>query len=171
MTLDLEALARPSLVIISPNQAGRRSHTLGCVIHSTRGGIDDGQDYTRTVNWFAVPQSLVSAHRVIGRREGEHCQCVSDDNIAYHAGEHNAEWVGIEFCQETPTTPFTDWQLETGARVVAAWFSRWYIAPSSETIRGHEHMPQGIRLGKTDPGELFPMEAFIARVKALMEVA
>jgi N-acetyl-anhydromuramyl-L-alanine amidase AmpD len=168
---DLEALSRPSLVVISPNQAGRRSHTLGVVIHSTRGGVDDAGDYARTIGWFSSPQSGVSAHRVIGRLSNEHCQMVADDNIAYHAGEHNAEWCGIEFCQEMSDTPFSSWQLETGARVVACWFKRWGIVPSADTIRAHSEMPQGIRQGKTDPGSLFPMAVFIARVKHLMEEA
>lgn len=168
MTIDLEALARPSLVVISPNHADRRSHTLGVVIHSTRGGVDDSGDYARTIGWFSSAQSGVSAHRVIGRLPGEHCQMVADDNIAYHAGEHNAEWVGIEFCQEMSTTPFSSWQVETGARVVAAWFKRWGIEASSETICAHSEMPQGIRQGKTDPGPLFPMGAFVDRVQELL---
>lgn len=171
VTVDLEAMARPSLVVISPNHGGIRPRTVGVILHSTRGGSDDGNDYQRTINWFANPAAGVSAHRVIGHKAKEHCQCVADDAKAWHAGTPaNDETLSIEFAQETPRTPYTEYQIETGAAVVAAWFRRYGLQANRETIKGHDEIPQGILQGKTDPGGLFPMAAFIARVQVLMGV-
>lgn len=74
------------------------------VLHFTVGGAMQG-----TVDWFCNPESKVSSHFIIDRN-GDICQCVSLDSVAWHCGK--SEWkgnknlnpvsVGIELCNWGP---------------------------------------------------------------------
>ena len=138
------------------------------VLHSTRSGLAGPEaldnEYALTINWFLNPNAQASAHRVIGHSPGQHAQLVSDDLEAWHARTYNYTHLGIEFCQPRPTDPFSSWQIETGAMVVAAWCHKYGIIPSRDTIVRHQDIPPGKEDGKTDPGELFPYDSFLSKV-------
>jgi len=163
--------ARPHLVLQSPNHGGPRSQTRGVVLHSTRSGATGtdalSQEYDRTISWFMQPGAEASAHRVIGYVPGQHAQLVADDNIAWHAGDLNEAWLGIEFCQPRPEDPYSQWQIETGAAVVAEWLRQYGLEPSAATIVRHQDTEQGRREGKSDPGDRFPLGAFVDLVGRL----
>lgn len=94
-------------------------------LHSTRGGRDDGEDYRRTINHFLNPASTVSAHFVIGHA-GELAQMVRIVDAAWHAGvgatSPGTASISVELAQELPSTPFSQAQYETFARVAVAAF-------------------------------------------------
>jgi len=149
---------------ISPHYGGPRPATVGVVIHSTRGGAAYGTEFRATLNWFANPASLVSAHAVVSRT-GEVAYPVAADLIAWHAREHNQSWLGIEFEQPTLHDDFPVEQLLAGAAVVRDWCAQYGLPVDREHLRGHEEMPAGRADGKTDPGPEFPWDRFLALVQ------
>jgi N-acetylmuramoyl-L-alanine amidase len=65
----------------SPNfTPWQKKENLLIVIHWTAGAIESA------INWFVNPDSKVSAHYLIDRF-GEVVQMVSEDSVAWHAGE------------------------------------------------------------------------------------
>ncbi len=62
------------------------------MIHVTQGS------WSSAINWFQDARSDASAHYVIRSRDGKIAQCVSDQNIAWHAGNWpvNRSSIGIE---------------------------------------------------------------------------
>lgn len=140
----------------TPNYTrGRTDSIRWAVIHSTRSGIPGNDDWYSTVNWFANPASQVSSHLLIAR-DGRVGRFVADEDTAWHAGEHNPYTLGVELEQPTIDTPFTEIQLRRAAIAVCEWRGKW--GPLS--CVGHENTPQGIRIGKTDPGPLFDWTHF-----------
>lgn len=166
--MNLAELARPCLIAPSFNHSGNRARTKGIILHSTRSGKAGADDYWITVNYFEQ-RGTASAHRVIGRKELQHCQCLGDEKIGWHAKEDNQEWLGIEFAQSVPTDDYTDWQIETGAAVCALWCKQFGIVPSTETIVRHQDTAQGKRDSKSDPGDVFPYDTFLDRVIVLWQ--
>lgn len=94
------------------------------------------------------------------------------------------DWLGIsyELCQPLADMPFTDACLERAAVEIAADCKVFGIEPvripylsQTEAIAvvsglvGHEDTANGHKVGKTDPGPMFPWDAFIARVRDKME--
>jgi hypothetical protein len=184
MTLDAPPIDR---LMTSPHKyIGRKVSSRGMVpvpiarvlIHSTRGGVDDGGDYARTLGWFANTDSQVSAHMVIGH-DGELARVIDDADGAWHAGDGsgpmNLGALAVELAQELPTTPYTDAQINKLAQVVAYWCDKYiipaeYLDTDTEnwwTARGityHEtydaspgayrDFRRGKPYGKSDPGFL-----------------
>ncbi|HWQ28446.1 MAG TPA: N-acetylmuramoyl-L-alanine amidase [Dehalococcoidia bacterium] len=139
----------------SPNHGGRRSRTVGCVLHSTRGGAPTyQQEFWGTLNWFAASKSRVSAHVVIAG-DGTLAEVVDPDLIAWHARAKNVTHLGVELVQPRLGDPITDAQYST----LAWWLiqmSRKYGFPlDHEHLPEHRETPEGIAIGKTDIGPPF----------------
>ena len=121
-------------------------------MHSTRGRQGDlNLEYQATLNWFRSQASQNSSHTVIGYFEGQHARIVDDNLSAWHAGEHNPYSLGVELVQPTRDHAFSDWQYAELNRLIGWWKSQHAI----EQVLGHEQTPQGVRVGKTDPGYMF----------------
>jgi N-acetyl-anhydromuramyl-L-alanine amidase AmpD len=116
-----------------------------------------------TLNWFANPLSQVSSHWVIGR-EGQKVRVVADDCMAWHAGEHNATHWGIELEQGVESDGFTQPQLDALTLVIQCYMQDYGIDAVHDFLGlvGHEETPQGEAIGKTDPGDYFPWDSFVA---------
>src|SRR5215210_194189 len=134
----------------APNyERGRQGRTpTGIVLHTNAGG------YESTVNWFADPDSGVSAHYLVAL-DGRVAQFVDEEDTARHAGrvaepstplytggDPNLYTVGIEFEDggdplgvERPAP-----QYRTGARLVREIASRWDIALDRDHIVGHREL-------------------------------
>ncbi|MBI4438667.1 N-acetylmuramoyl-L-alanine amidase, partial [Candidatus Woesearchaeota archaeon] len=150
---------------LSPNHGGPMGEIKGVVIHSTRGLQVPGRELQAAVNWFMNPQSMVSAHRIIGVN-GEQYKMVEDGITAWHAGEYNNNYLGIELEQGKPEDPYRDAQYRTAAQTVKEW-SRKYGFPltrnqNTKTVLGHDETTQGISIGKTDPGRKFNWNKFMS---------
>lgn len=150
----------------SPNHGGPRPRTAGVIIHSTRGGGAYGREFVGTLNWFARQDSQVSAHAVVSRA-GEIAYPVPADMIAYHAGVHNADHLGVEFEQPTIQDAYTVPQFAAGAWLVSGWCRQYGIPIDRQHLIGHEESAQGRRAGKTDPGARWDWQRFLALVAAL----
>ena len=76
---------------------------------------------------------------------------------AWHAAEHNPYSLGVELVQPTKDHAYSDWQYAELNRLINWWKGQWAI----EQVLGHEQTPQGMRVGKSDPGEMFSWERVI----------
>lgn len=98
------------------------------------------------------------------------------------ATTHGAdEWaVSIELAQRNATDPFRDEVLQNAAIVCRQWMDEFHIP--AEHLRGwdqerqkdvpkgfvgHDETANGKKLGKSDPGSLFPWDDFFLRVAAV----
>lgn len=152
----------------SPHFNSGRPSGVGVVIHSTRSGKPNyAFELVACMNWFANPASQVSSHWIIGR-QGEKVRVIQDHLQAWHAGAHNATHWGIELEQGVESDGFTDAQIDALVEVCKGYVSDFGVSPvhsPSTTISGfigHQETTQGKGAGKTDPGNLFPWERFIA---------
>lgn len=135
------------------------------VIHATRSGQSmNPNELEGTLNWFKNPVSEVSSHWLIGR-QGQKIRIIPDDKQAWHAGEHNPVMWGIELEQGVWADGFTKQQIDALVAVCRGYVTDFGVPPihslSQGGFTGHEETPQGRRVGKSDPGTLFPWEQFI----------
>jgi spore germination protein len=144
----------------TPNhQPGREGRApTGIVVHTNVGSFES------TINWFADPESGVSAHYLVGL-DGRVAQFVDEEDTARHAGrvadpttplytgdDPNLHTVGIEFEDggdplgvERPVR-----QYRAGARLVRQIAKRWEIPLDREHVVGHREL----FAGKECPGNL-----------------
>lgn len=155
-------IPRERVLILSPNQGRRVAPIRRIVLHDTA-----SHTAASALNWFARPDSKVSAHVVIDR-DGAIYRCVPDSQVAWHARLHNADTLGVEMvdADNSPADPYPAVQLEAVA-LWCAWKCRTYGIPV-ENIVGHADVsvPPG---RKIDPGPDFPWPQFRARVSQLLE--
>ena len=166
MTLDVD------VVRLSPNHSLGQPSGKKVVVHATRSGVSmNPSEFEGTLNWFSMPVSQVSAHGLIGR-DGRIARIVPDSQTAWHAGQHNAEAWGWELEQGVESDGFTLKQMESWAVVARYYVDVFGVAPqhitdiSESGFIGHEETPQGIAVGKSDPGSGFMWQAFIAELNA-----
>lgn len=100
----------------SPNSDGGMavpSGVLGAVMHTMVGNLPG------TDGWFRDPAAQASAHFGIGQ-DGTIIQWVSiHGGIAWHCGNGNANWYGIEHADNgNPSNPLTDAQINASAQLV-----------------------------------------------------
>lgn len=106
------------------------------VVHCTQGS------WIGAVRWFQDRRAKVSAHYVIRSRDGRIAQCVSDRNIAWHAGDWwwNRVSIGIEHEGYFNNRRwFTDRELNSSARLAAFLCHKYNIRPNRNNIVGHRH--------------------------------
>lgn len=151
----------------SPNHSGRRLRTRGVVIHSTRGGASSQQaEYNATLNWFAGPNSQVSAHRVIGI-DGDGAIVVDDDFIAWHATDHNAEWLGVELTEPTINDPYSDEQYAALRALLLEWSAKYGFPLDRDHVVAHSE----INSQKTDPGPQFSWDKLLQTEVEVLDMA
>ncbi len=116
------------------------------VIHVTQGA------WSGAIKWFQNPAARVSAHYVIRAQDGKIAQCVSDRNIAWHAGNwnYNTSSIGIEHegYVDDPRW-FTPEMYHASARLAAFLVRQWGIPLTRSYIIGHNEVPGA---DHADPG-------------------
>lgn len=87
-------------------------------------------------DWFANPESNVSAHFVVGL-EGEVIQCLPLEEISSASNHRNPDTISIEVCHPDETGKFTD---ETYAALVrlTAWLCDSAGLPRENVIRHYD---------------------------------
>ena len=163
---------RTSIAATENYSPGPRAHTIGVVIHTTRGGTSSVEnEYTSTINWFQNPAAQVSAHLVVGGGTfAEVCRSVHDDDVAWHCREANATHLGIEIAQAQPTSPISDFQYVAAADACKKWSQKYgfplvrVMSQNTPGLVGHEDTEAGKRDGKTDPGQMFDWARFMRLV-------
>jgi spore germination protein len=118
------------------------------VLHTNVGSFES------TINWFADPDSGVSAHYLVGL-DGRIAQFVGEEDTARHAGrvaepttplhtgdDPNLQTIGIEFedggdplCVDRPAS-----QYRAGARLVREIARRWDIPLDRDHVVGHREL-------------------------------
>jgi N-acetylmuramoyl-L-alanine amidase len=149
----------------SPNQSARPVGVgIDClVLHADAGSTDEG-----TVSWVKSATSQVSYHYLIGRT-GTVWQFVDDERKAWHAGVSefkgrkncNDFSIGVAFANDQKGEAFTEAAIDAGVELCALLCLRHNIP--LDRITTHAVISPG---RKTDPGPLFSLATFVARVKA-----
>lgn len=155
----------------SPHRTVGQNNPRIVVVHSTRGGNDDGGDYQRTINWFMEKRDYrrASTHFIIGH-DGRIAQVVPLSDAAWHTGDGlrpdslNRNSIGIEVAQELPSTEYTDAQYRS-LNLLGDAIEKKFGIPKTFTVVpktgtgwvGHDDLSKaGIgSVGKSDPGNQF----------------
>ncbi|MFI6033500.1 N-acetylmuramoyl-L-alanine amidase [Streptomyces sp. NPDC051315] len=116
------------------------------VIHVTQ------TTYSTALSIFQNARKRVSAHYVVRSADGRVAQCVSESDIAWHAGnwDYNTHSIGIEHegWVDRPAY-FTSALYEESARLTASICDRYGIPKNRAHIIGHHEVPGS---DHTDPG-------------------
>jgi N-acetyl-anhydromuramyl-L-alanine amidase AmpD len=164
----------------SPNTTRAKGRPIDVVVLHTM-EISERPDAARIcARWFAAPASQESAHYCIDARVV--VQCVREKDIAWHARGGNAASIGIELAGFAVRSQ-RDWHddysravLERAAELVADVCRRrripvrWLVATDllagRRGITGHVEVSRAYGKGdRWDPGDGFPVEAFLDRVR------
>ena len=153
------------------------------VLHSMEAAEKPGTALA-VARWFAGPAApRASAHYCIDPREV--VRCVADEDTAWHAPGANHNGIGVEHAGYARQTG-ADWDddasraiLALSTELVARLCRQWVIPPVLVTVDGLRRGERGItthhavslafrRSTHVDPGPGFPLEAYVARVAALV---
>lgn len=171
--------------------AGRRRLIAGVMVHATRSGTPGTKDGPGTENWLGHPsntQAVSSSWDSLFWDDGTQVQFGDRDNsfptwcAGYgDAGTWNAGlyYLQYELAQGTIDTPFADSTIDSLAQQVARDAARYgfpivqlpYVSQTGPVPRGitaHDNCANGRRLGKSDPGYLFPWAEFIERANTYL---
>ncbi|QDQ15205.1 N-acetylmuramoyl-L-alanine amidase [Streptomyces spectabilis] len=131
------------------------------VVHVTQ------ETYADTLAIFKNPAKKVSAHYVVRSSDGHIAQCVSERNVAWHAGNwtYNTRSIGIEHegWVDQPEY-FTDEMYEQSARLTAAICDKYAIPKDRQHIIGHVEVPG---TDHTDPGRYWDWSRYIRMINSV----
>lgn len=121
-------------------------------MHSTNGrGATYDLEFEGTLRWFANPASEVSAHIVIAA-DGTIAEVVDPDHRAWHCGELNDQYLGIEIAKPAASSHVYDEQLRSAAWWLKRMAERYGFSLTPATLPEHRQTSQGKRIGKVDIG-------------------
>lgn len=171
----MSAMIEPDETYLSPNHYSTpvSGHTV--IIHATRSGVSmNPTEYRGTINYMLTP-GTVSSHWVVSRT-GIRARVVPDTLMAWHAGVDNPYAWGIEVEQGVESDGFTEVQLAAVLSICKGYRDDFGVLPVHATgfgphpaygFIGHQETAQGRSYGKSDPGHLFPWDAFIASLQSI----
>lgn len=174
--------------------ANRADVIAGVMIHSTRSGASavEHDDGPGTENWAMSPNNGSAAQgwgaywdELIYRTDGTRIISTNWDReyATWTAGYGDAGtwaagiyYIQIEVSQSRTNQYFSSASIDSLAQSVAEKARRYgfpiqripYLSQTGEPPRGictHEDSANGRKLGKSDPGTLFPWEHFLARAQ------
>lgn len=175
---------RADLVGINRGRSGR---IRGVMIHATRSGRYDNDDGPGTENWGNNPNNGGAFQDAIVGGDGTRILCTNierDEQPLWCAGwggdeTWNAQdyYLMVEFSQGTIDSRYTFEEIDSGAQLVGRWAKQygfeiiripelWQTGYAPEGLCTHDRSANGRKLGKSDPGPLFPWEEFIRRATA-----
>lgn len=158
----------PDLVRLSPNvnSANMPEGVKTVIIHCTRSGHSrNPTEFDGTLNYMATP-GTTSSHWVVAR-DGRKARVVPDFRQAWHAGVDNDNAWGIELEQGAEGDGFEPEQIAAVIEICKGYRDDFGVPPRHATnsteggFIGHQETAQGKSNGKSDPGYLFPWDAFI----------
>lgn len=167
----------------------RGDQLVGAQIHASRSGISDGDDGPRTGRWMwnanngSAAQGWGGSCDLIISENGDRLPVNPNPDLfepTYSAGfGDSGTWSGgwfyrqIEMAQGRTTDPYTFAQIDSLAEYLVAenvppiripWLTQTGIPPVG--ICTHEDSENGRKLGKSDPGPLFPWALLFERMAA-----
>ena len=174
----------PRLVARNTNRPGG---ICGVMIHATRSGTSmSATEDLGTENWMNNPNNGGAAYDALVYRNGlqvQGCRWEEGEEPRWAAGwGEQGSWsaqdhyLHLEIPQGTTFDPYDYAAIDSAAQWVAEW-SRTYtfpleripwLAQTGVPPRGictHEGSSNGRRLGKSDPGPVFPWDLFLGRCR------
>ena len=177
-----ESVAYP--FVESPNVTRRASRPIDVVVMHTMEIRERPDAAEICARWFATPVSRVSAHYCVDADSV--IQCVREKDIAWHARGGNTNSIGVElagFANQTTRDwddPYSAAVLERAAALVAdvcrrrripvRWLVAGDLVAGRRGLTGHAEVSRAF--GKSDhwdPGDGFPVESFVDRVRVLQQ--
>jgi len=165
----------------SPNRTRAAGRAIGVVVIHTMEIAERPDAAEICARWFKTPVSRVSAHYCVDADSV--IQCVREKDIAWHARGGNTNSIGVElagFASQTRrdwADPYSAAVLDRAANLVADVCRRrripvrWVVADDlvagRRGLTGHNEVSEAFEQSDHwDPGDGFPVEAFVDRVRA-----
>ena len=166
----------------SPNMTPTTARKLDVVVMHTMEIAERKDAAEICARWFKTPVSKVSAHYCVDADTV--IQCVREKDIAWHARGGNTTSIGVELAGFASQTG-RDWAdrysaavLERAASLVAdicrrrripvRWLLAYDLLAGLRGLTGHDEVSEAFKQSDHwDPGDGFPVEAFVDRVRAL----
>jgi N-acetyl-anhydromuramyl-L-alanine amidase AmpD len=165
----------------SPNTTRAPGRAIGVVVIHTMEIAERPDAAEICARWFKTPVSRVSAHYCVDADSV--IQCVREKDIAWHARGGNTNSIGVElagFASQTRrdwADPYSAAVLDRAANLVADVCRRrripvrWVVADDlvagRRGLTGHNEVSEAFEQSDHwDPGDGFPVEAFVDRVRA-----
>ena len=172
----------PYRFVESPNKTETSGRTLDVVVMHTMEIAERPDAAEICARWFKTPVSRVSAHYCVDADSV--IQCVREKDVAWHARGGNTTSIGVELAGFASQTG-RDWAdrysaavLERAASLVAdicrrrripvRWLLAYDLLAGRRGLTGHDEVSEAFKQSDHwDPGDGFPVEAFVDRVRAL----
>ena len=168
----------------SPNVTRASGRPIDVVVIHTMEISERADAAEICARWFQSPISEVSAHYCVDADSV--VQCVRERDIAWHARGGNANSIGVElagFASQTTRDwrdPYSAAVLERAAalladvcrrrRIPVRWLVAGDLVAGRRGLTGHVEVSKAFgRSDHWDPGDGFPVEAFVDRVRALQQ--
>jgi len=166
----------------SPNRTRAPGRAIGVVVIHTMEIAERPDAAEICARWFKTPVSRVSAHYCVDADSV--IQCVREKDVAWHARGGNTTSIGVELAGFASQTG-RDWAdrysaavLERAASLVAdicrrrripvRWLLAYDLLAGRRGLTGHDEVSEAFKQSDHwDPGDGFPVEAFVDRVRAL----
>ena len=168
----------------SPNVTRATGRSIDVVVIHTMEISERADAAEICARWFQSPVSEVSAHYCVDADSV--VQCVREKDVAWHARGGNTNSIGVELAGFASQTT-RDWDDPYSAAVLARAAAlvadvcrrrtipvRWLVA--GDLVAGRRgltgHVEVSSAFGKSDhwdPGDGFPVESFVDRVRVLQQ--
>ena len=174
----------PYPFVESPHATPARARVVDVVVMHAMEIAERPDAAAICARWFQSTVSRVSAHYCVDA--GTVIQCVRERDVAWHARGGNSDSIGVElagFARQTTA----DWEdeystavLDRAAALVADVCRRrripvrWLVAgdllADRRGITGHAEVSRAFRKSDHwDPGDGFPVEAFLDRIRVVQQ--
>jgi hypothetical protein len=178
----------------------RGSRIVGVTLHSTRSGVRDGDDGPRTERWATNADNRVidrggsvsgSFQDIIIFEDGTQVECCDWETemptwtagygIDPNTWAMSDNYIQIELSQGTVDEPFDKRCIDSAAQLVAELAHRYgfpirripyidQLGTPPAGITSHEDCANGRYYKKSDPGPIFPWDAFLTGAQKYYDV-
>ena len=174
----------PYPFVESPHATPARGRVVDVVVMHTMEIAERSDAAAICARWFQSRVSRVSAHYCVDA--GTVIQCVREKDVAWHARGGNDRSIGVElagFARQTSAEWADEYSaavLSRAAQLVAdicrrrripvRWLGAGDLVARRRGVTGHAEVSSAFRKSDHwDPGDAFPVEAFLDRVRAAQQ--
>lgn len=169
--------------VASPNINHTGGRKIDVVVIHTMEMDEKGDTAESCALWFKNPNSQVSAHYCVD--VDSVVQCVKEEDIAWHAPGANHNGIGVEHAGRAAQTG-RDWSDDYSTKMLAnsselvagvcarhgipvVWLQATDLVAGKRGITSHANVSKAFKRGSHwDPGDNFPIEKYLAAVRARM---
>jgi N-acetyl-anhydromuramyl-L-alanine amidase AmpD len=167
--------------VASPNVNHTSGRDVDVVVVHTMEMDEKGDTAESCAHYFSQSSAQVSAHYCVD--SDSVVQCVKEDDVAWHAPGANHNGIGVEHAGRAAQTgrdwsdPYSTSMLALSAQLVGGICSRhkipvvWLqpadLVAGKRGITSHANVSKAFKRGSHwDPGDAFPIERYLATVRA-----